>query len=185
MVPSTNYKHHAARILSDIYEYQHQYDSALHYLILSNGKYELISNCMSYVGIGIYDEDLRYSRLYEKTGQHKLAKKRLLKIAFYQGNGYKEVLSDLKKLLLQDNHTAAYKRALKSAVNKIKIGSITNPKYRDKYYYYYINFAKTKMFLPYKVKSDPLNDNDTPLLTKKPISEKLQQSSFYKMVENL
>jgi len=94
-------------------------------------------------------------------------------------------LSDLKKLLLQDNHTAAYKRALKSAVNKIKIGSKTNPKYHDKYYYYYVNFDKTKMTLPYKVKSDPLNDNDTPLLTKKQISEKLQQSSFYKMVENL
>jgi|GEM_PF-3964235 len=183
--PSGNYKHYASTLLSDLYEYQHHYDSALYYLTLSDTKYPFISYCGNEIYSDNYGKDRKYSRLYEKTGHHKRAEKQLLQIAFFTHASDTGFLNDLKKLLLQDHHINGYKRALGTSVNKIKMRSKKIPHSRHRYSYYYVKFSKVKMYLPYKVKEDSLNSIPEILLTKKEIAEKLKQSAFYQMVQSL
>ena len=163
--PYTNYKNRASRILSTIYYDKEMFDTALHYLTLSDTAYPYLHFCGNeYAENDVYMA-LRYADIYQKLKQPDKAVEKLLPTVFTYLADNSEVIAELKKLL---KNKKGLKKELDNALTKIYSKEIVGEKYT--YTRYYFKFLNVEIAIPYD---------------KTVAAKYIKQTAFYKMIKQL
>lgn len=146
----TNYSHLACVRISECYKNLGKYDSALHYLALSEHTYRYQSTCGNAYADYNVRTALRYADIYEHLNQPDSAIAKLLPQAFDNGfTDHSEVVAELKKLL------AGRKKLLPkldAALDSIYSKTITYEDHNGQersYNRFYIKFLGTEFELPH------------------------------------
>jgi tetratricopeptide (TPR) repeat protein len=170
--PYTNFRHRAATQISDCYYELGQYDSALHYLALSDTVYKYISTCGNAYAEYYIRTALRYADIYQKLGQPDKAIGKLLPQVFDSGLAdNSKIIAKLKKLL---KGKPKLLKQLDKAIDGVYLKTFTSD-YGD-YERYCIQWLGVEIRYPYK----PWEEN-----TKETVMKKMRESEFYKMVAGL
>lgn len=170
--PYTNFQHRAALQISDCYYELGQYDSALHYLALSDTVYEYISTCGNAYAEYYIRTALRYADIYQKLGQPDKAIEKLLPQVFDSGLAdNSKIIAELKKLL---KGKPKLLKQLEKAIDGVYLKTFTSD-YGD-YERYCIQWLGVEIRYPYK----SWEEN-----TKEDVVKKMRKSKFYKMVAGL
>jgi len=176
--PYTNYRHRASSLLHAIYYETEKYDSALHYLALSDTVYPFQHFCgNAYAEQDIY-MSLKYSDLYEKLNDLTNAKTELFNSIFYNGLADNtEVLDKLKELYQQEKNHKKIKKQLDKSLQKIYSKTLTSSD-NETYTWYYFKFQDIEVPLTYSFfDSENFNEKET--------INKIKESAFYKMIQSL
>ena len=167
--PYTNFRHRAATQISDCYYELQQYDSALHYLALSDTVYKYISTCGNAYAEYYIRTALRYADLYQKLGQPDKAIEKLLPQVF------NTVLADNSKIIAELEKLLKGKpkllKKLDKAIDGVYLKTFTSD-YGD-YDRYCIQWLGVEIVYPYK----PWEDD-----TKESVKKKMRESEFYQMI---
>ena len=118
--PYTNYRHWSSLYISKIFYDQKQYDSALYYFSLSDTLYDYEHFCGNAIEGNAIGTAMGYADLYEKLNQTDKAISALLKYAFPTLNGNKELIDELKQLLIPKTKTMNLKKELDKAISTVK-----------------------------------------------------------------
>lgn len=170
--PYTNFRHRAATQISDCYYELGQYDSALHYLALSDTVYKYISTCGNAYAEYYIRTALRYADIYQKLGQPDKAIGKLLPQVFDSGLAdNSKIIAELEKLL---KGKPKLLKKLDKAIDGVYLKTFTSD-YGD-YERYCIQWLGVEIKYPYK----PWDKN-----TKADVVKKMRKSDFYKMVAGL
>jgi len=167
--PYTNFRHRAATQISDCYYELGQYDSALHYLALSDTVYKYISTCGNAYAEYYIQTALRYADIYQKLGQPDKAIEKLLPQVFDSGlANNSQIISELEKLL---KGKPKLLKKLDKAIDGVYLKTFTSD-YGD-YDRYCIQWLGVEIVYPYK----PWEDD-----TKESVKKKMRESEFYQMI---
>lgn len=167
--PYTNFRHRAATQISDCYYELGQYDSALHYLALSDTVYEYISTCGNAYAEYYIQSALRYADIYQKLGQPDKAIGKLLPQVFDSGLAdNSKIIAELEKLL---KGKPKLLKKLDKAIDGVYLKTFTSD-YGD-YERYCIQWLGVEIVYPYK----PWEDD-----TKESVKKKMRESEFYQMI---
>lgn len=170
--PYTNFRHRAATQISDCYYELGQYDSALHYLALSDTVYKYISTCGNAYAEYYIQTALRYADIYQKLGQPDKAIEKLLPQVFDSGlANNSQIIAELEKLL---KGKPKLLKKLDKSIDRVYLKTFTSD-YGD-YERYCIQWLGVEIRYPYK-----LWDKNT----KEDVMKKMRESEFYKMVAGL
>ena len=167
--PYTNFRHRAATQISDCYYELGQYDSALHYLALSDTVYKYISTCGNAYAEYYIQTALRYADIYQKLGQPDKATEKLPPQVFETGLAdNSKIIAKLKKLL---KGKPKLLKKLDKAIDGVYLKTFTSD-YGD-YDRYCIQWLGVEIVYPYK----PWEDD-----TKESVKKKMRESKFYQMI---
>lgn len=169
----------AATYLSEIYEHEHKYETALRYVYMSDTLYPYHTTCGNDFFMHQVITGFHYAALYEMLNDKKSAENALLKISFNNEAGSRP-LDKLRPYLLQHDKDVL-KKELKSAILTIGTDTIRSQGDPKQFYHQdHIVFLNTKIpFWAYSA------EGDTPGMLKRSKIEFLKQSNFYKMVMTL
>lgn len=167
--PYTNFRHRAATQISDCYYELGQYDSALHYLALSDTVYEYISTCGNAYAEYYIQTALRYADIYQKLGQPDKAIGKLLPQVFDSGLAdNSKIIAELEKLLKSKPKLL---KKLDKAIDGVYLKTFTSD-YGD-YERYCIQWLGVEIRYPNK----SWEQN-----TKEDVMRKMRESEFYQMI---
>jgi tetratricopeptide (TPR) repeat protein len=172
--PYTNYRHRSAQIICEIYTDTKKYDSALHFLALSDTAFPYLHFCGNEYAANDVSMALKYSFLYNKLGEKQKAVSALLKAVFIELADNREVIKQLKFLLQNDTYKNL-KQQLDESLTNIYSRTIQDTK--KVYTKYYIKFLQTDIDIPYGFSDDQFDG-------KKALSE-IRNTTFYRMICNL
>lgn len=176
--PYANYRHRAARILSDCFFEQQQWDSAYHYLALSDTVYPLISMCGNASAENRIALVVRYAEIYEKMQQPDRAIAKLLPYVFNNilaDNS--RVIAELQKLL---SGRSELKQELDAAIDSIYLKTIVSDHGIPEKQCGCLIFMGTEIELPLwwgAVRDGEFNHDEA--------ATKIKESDFYKMIQQL
>ena len=172
--PYANYCHWAACQISDCYYELRRYDSALHYLALSDTVYPFLSDCGNAYAENDIRTALRYAEIYQKLGQPDKAIEKLLPEVFNTGLAdNSKIIDELKKLL---NGKRELLEKLDKAIDNVYLKTFTSS-YGD-YERYCIQWLGVEIRYPFR----PFNSTD---YNKENVMKWMRDSEFYKMVANM
>ena len=170
--PYTNFRHRAATQISDCYYELGQYDSALHYLALSDTVYKYISTCGNAYAEYYIRTALRYADIYQKLGQPDKAIGKLLPQVFDSGLAdNSKIIAELEKLL---KGKPKLLKKLEKSIDGVYLKTFTSD-YGD-YERYCIRWLGVEIRYPNK----SWEQN-----TKEDVMRKMRESEFYKMIASL
>ena len=172
--PYTNYRHRASEILSEIYYEKKIYDTALHYFALSDTTFPYLHFCGNEYASNDVHTALRYADIYQKLKQPEKAIEKLLPTVFITLANNSKVIEVLKKLLADRKNL---KQELDNSLSKIYSKKFDREDYS--YTRYYFKFLNVEIAVP-----DSYEDEKKKLDKEKAIKE-IQQTDFYKMIEQL
>lgn len=170
--PYTNFRHRAATQISDCYYELGQYDSALHYLALSDTVYKYISTCGNAYAEYYIRTALRYADIYQKLGQPDKAIGKLLPQVFDSGLAdNSKIIAELEKLL---KGKPKLLKKLDKAIDGVYLKTFTSD-YGD-YERYCIRWLGVEIRYPNK----SWEQN-----TKEDVMRKMRESEFYQMISQM
>ena len=170
--PYTNFRHRAATQISDCYYELGQYDSALHYLALSDTVYKYISTCGNAYAEYYIRTALRYADIYQKLGQPDKAIGKLLPQVFDSGLAdNSKIIAELEKLL---KGKPKLLKKLDKAIDGVYLKTFTSD-YGD-YERYCIQWLGVEIRYPNK----SWEQN-----TKEDVMRKMRESEFYQMISQM
>lgn len=170
--PYTNFRHRAATQISDCYYELGQYDSALHYLALSDTVYKYISTCGNAYAEYYIRTALRYADIYQKLGQPDKAIGKLLPQVFDSGLAdNSKIIAELEKLL---KGKPKLLKKLEKSIDGVYLKTFTSD-YGD-YERYCIRWLGVE--IRYSNKSWEQN-------TKEDVMRKMRESEFYQMISQM
>lgn len=177
----TNYSHRACVRISECFERLGKYDSALHYLALSEHTYPYHSTCGNAYADYYVRTALRYADIYEHLNLPDSAIAKLLPQAFDSGlTNHSEVVAELKKLLAgRKNLLPKLDAALDSIYSKTFTYEDQNGQERI-YNRFYIKFLDTEI----KLQSRPFGYGYNENKPEESIA-RLKEDKFYKMIAEL
>ena len=175
--PYANYTHNASNLISEIYFDKKMYDSALHYLILSDTLYKLVSWEANFYEENEKATAIRYSDIYIKLNKKDKAIQELLQNAFGIFASSEEVVNKLKELLIDQKDL---KKRLDNSLNYMYSKERT---YKDSITltHQYILFLGTEMYIP-KLTEYAFPPKE---FNKENMLEEVHKSRFYKMITSL
>ncbi len=185
--PYANYRHRGADMACECYLIQQQWDSALHYLALSDTVYPYIHFCGNAGAENTVSNALRYAEIYEHLGQPDKALGKLLQTVFLDGlTDISKVIDELRKLLsgresLQQELDAALDAMYEKTFEYVDKEGETHT-----HTHHYFSFLNVEIeapedywffyFVPNKVESG---------FVKEECITYIKQTSFYKMIAEL
>jgi tetratricopeptide (TPR) repeat protein len=174
--PFTNFKNRASRILSNIYYEINAFDTALHFLALSDTVYPYLHFCGNAYASNEVLLALRYADIYQKLNQHDKAIAKLLPTVFITLTDNSKVIDELKKLLTDKK---GLKKELDNSLNQIYSKKFDKKDYT--YTQYYIKFLNVEIIVP---EGNEFEFDKKEFNKDKRINE-IKQTAFYKMIEKL
>jgi len=172
--PYTNYKHRASNILSNIYYDKKMFDTALHYLALSDTVFPYLHFCGNEYEANYVYVALRYADIYQKLNQPNKAIEKLLPTVFVSLVDNSKVITELKILF---KNKKGLKKELDNSLKKIYPKTIQLDNYT--YIRYYFKFLNVEITVPDSYEIDEKNFNINKAINI------IRQTDFYKMIEQL
>lgn len=172
--PYTNYRHRASKILSEIYYAKKKYDTALHYFTLSDTTFPYLHFCGNEYASNEVHTALRYADIYQKLKQPEKAIEKLLPSVFISLADNSKVIEELK-ILLADKKSL--KQELDNSLNNIYSKNIDREDYSYKSSYF--------KFLNVEIAVPDIYDDEVEKFDKEKAIKEIQQTDFYKMIEQL
>lgn len=175
--PFTNYRNNACIILCDIYFERNMYDSALHYLALSDTVYSYLHFCGNAYASNEINTALRYAEIFQILNLPDKAIEKLLPTVFLNSLAdNSKVIEELKKLLANKK---GLKRKLDISLKKIYSKKIEVKEYS--YILYYFKFLNVEIVVP----DNPEIEFEKKKFNKSKKINQIKQTNFYKMIKQL
>ncbi|MBR3467180.1 MAG: tetratricopeptide repeat protein [Bacteroidales bacterium] len=172
--PYANYCHRAASQISDCYYELRQYDSALHYLALSDTVYPFLSDCGNAYADNDIQTALRYADIYQRLGQPDKAIEKLLPQVFNtELADNSKIIAKLEKLL---KGKPKLLEQLEKAIEGVYLKTFTSD-YGD-YERYCIQWLGVEIRYPKR----SFNSAD---YNKENVMKWMRESEFYQMVAQM
>ena len=172
--PYANYCHRAASQISDCYYELRQYDSALHYLALSDTVYPFLSDCGNAYAENDIQTALRYADIYQRLGQPDKAIEKLLPQVFNtELADNSKIIAKLEKLL---KGKPKLLEQLEKAIEGVYLKTFTSD-YGD-YDRYCIQWLGVEIHYPKR----SFNSAD---YNKENVMKWIRESEFYQMVAQM
>lgn len=172
--PYANYCHRAVSQISDCYNELRQYDSALHYLALSDTVYPFLSDCGNAYAENDIQTALRYADIYQRLGQPDKAIEKLLPQVFNtELADNSKIIAKLEKLL---KGKPKLLEQLEKAIEGVYLKTFTSD-YGD-YDRYCIQWLGVEIHYPKR----SFNSAD---YNKENVMKWIRESEFYQMVAQM
>ncbi len=177
-------RHNSAIQIYKGYKQQKAYDSALHWLFLSDTVYYLSNGCGNCNLSDWAESNSNFMALFELTGNYKETERLLLETAIinFRQDTFKN-LRKIREIFIEHEDIHGLKRKFDKAITQY-YSRASNSTPRRFYYFRYFIFLGSKMYTEPPWYSNTNNTNEQKLAKQQLIS-KIKTTAFYKMLVDL